>query len=75
MNTVSLMDTHDGQGTITLDPRQRGRDENKHLTHVDTAVLLRLVMSGHMQRALMGVNSADLQGFCAKCTGGAVSWN
>ena len=51
-HTVSLMGTHDGQGTITLDPGQRVRDENKHLTHVDTAVLLRLVMSGQRQTAL-----------------------
>ena len=38
--------------TTTLDPRQCSRDENTHRTHVDTAVLSRLVMSGQTQKAL-----------------------
>ena len=53
LNTVSLMDIHNGRGTITLDPRQRIKDENKHHTHVDTAVLLRLDKGGQTQRASM----------------------
>ena len=52
-NTVSLMGTHSGQGTITLDPRQRLRNENKRRTHVATAVPLRLVTSGQTQTVLM----------------------
>ena len=35
------MDTHDGQETISLDLRQRIRDEKTHHTRVDTAVLSR----------------------------------
>ena len=56
MNTVSLMDTHGGQGTITLDPRQY-QGGNKRRTCVATAVLLRL------SRDETDVNSEDLQGF------------
>ena len=40
------MDTHGGQGTITLDPRQRIREEHKRRTRVATAVLSRLVTTG-----------------------------
>ena len=67
------MDTHDGRGTTTLDPRQRIRDENTHRTHVDTAVLLRLVMSGQTQSVddETDVNSADLQGFVRSELGAA----
>ena len=62
------MDTHDGQETITLDPRQRIREENKCRTHVATAVPSRLVTSGADTDSVddeTDVNSADLQGFCA----------
>ena len=47
------MDTQDGQGTITLDPRQRIREENKSRTHVANAVPSRLVTSGQTQTKLM----------------------
>ena len=40
------MDTHGGQGKITLDPRQRIREENKRRTRVATAVLSRLSRVG-----------------------------
>ena len=48
-----LMDTRGGQGTITLDPRQRLREENKRRSRVATAVLSRLVTSGQTQVVLM----------------------
>ena len=44
---------NNGQGTITLDRRQRIREENKRHTHVATAVLSRLVTSGQTQIVLM----------------------
>ena len=47
------MDTHDGQETITLDPRQRIREGSKRRTHVATAVPSRLVTSGQTQTVLM----------------------
>ena len=59
------MDTHGGQGTITLDPRHRIRDENKCRTRVATAVLSRLVTKWADTDSVddeTDVNSADLQG-------------
>ena len=50
----------------TLDHRQRIRDENRHRTHVDTAVLSRLVHEWADTESVddeTDVNSADLQGF------------
>ena len=47
------MDTHGGEGTIALDPRQRIREENKRRTRVATAALSRLVTRGQTQIVLM----------------------
>ena len=48
---MNLMDTCDGQEPTTLDLRLRIRDETMDHTHVDTAVLQRLVMKGQTRIA------------------------
>ena len=75
-STVNLMDTGDGWETITLDPRQRDRDEKKLRTHADTAVLSRL-SRGQTRKALT-MKLREFCGppsFCAKWIGDAVSWS
>ena len=60
------MDTHGGQGTSTLDARQRIREENKRRTHVAYRSTLAI---GHEWADTdsvddeTDVNSGDLQGF------------
>ena len=77
-NTVSLMGTHGGQGTITLDPRQRLRNENKRPYPRRYRSTL---APGHEWADTdsvddeTDVNSADLQGCVRSEQDGAVSWN